>query len=362
MAGKKELEELIPFLTLNERIDVLSVALHHIVGLTGTVDGILLMASDKRYIEALFPLTRHPQDAIATDSYLTLVNLSSNKTVASSIVADYDIVPHFLEYVTKSDSLHADYVCMILSNLSRNNECCVKVTQYLQKIDGGFNQIVEAFCKEKFNPKNNLHYLGPFLSNLTQLHEGRKAVLDKDRCIIQRLIPFTQYEASDIRRGGIVATLKNACFESDYHSWLLSDSVDILPRLLLPLAGPEELTEDEMDGMPFDLQYLEEDKKREPDPDIRQMLIEAVFQLCTTKEGRDIVKAKKTYIILRELDRWEKDPKVKSTCQKLISLLIGDDPPDDLSDLKKVKIPEDVQKQLDEADKQEEEEFANAEI
>lgn len=33
-----------------------------------------------------------------------------------------------------------------------------------------------------------------------------------------------------------------------HHLWLLSDAVDILPFLLLPLAGPEELTEEENDG------------------------------------------------------------------------------------------------------------------
>lgn len=33
-----------------------------------------------------------------------------------------------------------------------------------------------------------------------------------------------------------------------HHEWLLSDDVDILPFLMLPLAGPEELTEKENDG------------------------------------------------------------------------------------------------------------------
>jgi len=57
---------------------------------------------------------------------------------------------------------------------------------------------------------------------------------------------------------------------------LLSDDVDILPRLLLPLAGPEEFDDEEMDKLPADLQYLPPDKEREPDADIRQMLIEAI--------------------------------------------------------------------------------------
>ena len=66
---------------------------------------------------------------------------------------------------------------------------------------------------------------------------------------------------------------------SDSHSWLLGGDVDILPYLLLPLAGPEELSEDEMEGLPEDLQYLGDDKMREDDPDIRKMLIESVMQV-----------------------------------------------------------------------------------
>ena len=34
------------------------------------------------------------------------------------------------------------------------------------------------------------------------------------------------------------------------HDWMLSDDVDVLPFLLLPLAGPEELSEEENDGTP----------------------------------------------------------------------------------------------------------------
>lgn len=78
--------------------------------------------------------------------------------------------------------------------------------------------------------------------------------------------------------------------------------MDVLPYLLLPLAGPEELTEEEnegernpevirpsspgsprpivmlvLPGLPVDLQYLPEDKKREEDPDIRKMVLETLL-------------------------------------------------------------------------------------
>ena len=63
------------------------------------------------------------------------------------------------------------------------------------------------------------------------------------------------------------------------HEWLLSDVVDILPHLLLPLAGPEEISEEDMDGLPDDLQYLDDDKVRESDPEIRKMLLEALHKV-----------------------------------------------------------------------------------
>ncbi len=55
--------------------------------------------------------------------------------------------------------------------------------------------------------------------------------------------------------------------------------MDILPRLLLPLAGPEEFDDDDMGKLPDDLQYLEPDKKREADADLRKMLVEAINQV-----------------------------------------------------------------------------------
>lgn len=60
---------------------------------------------------------------------------------------------------------------------------------------------------------------------------------------------------------------------------MLGDKVNILPALLLPLAGPEEFDDEDTDKLPVDLQYLSQDKQREADPKIRQMLIEALNQV-----------------------------------------------------------------------------------
>ena len=71
------------------------------------------------------------------------------------------------------------------------------------------------------------------------------------------------------------------CMYAGEHQWLLGEEVDLLPALLLPLAGPEQFSEEETERLPLDLQYLPDDKRRESDPDIRKMLIETIMQVGT---------------------------------------------------------------------------------
>lgn len=48
--------------------------------------------------------------------------------------------------------------------------------------------------------------------------------------------------------------VKNICFDSSAHEWLLSEDVDILPYILLPLAGPKEFDLEDTDKLPPKLQ------------------------------------------------------------------------------------------------------------
>lgn len=68
------------------------------------------------------------------------------------------------------------------------------------------------------------------------------------------------------------------CFPEN-HPKLLDPNIDLISRILLPLAGPEEFDEEDNEKLPLDLQYLPSDKMREPDPVIRQMLLEILMQV-----------------------------------------------------------------------------------
>lgn len=72
---------------------------------------------------------------------------------------------------------------------------------------------------------------------------------------------------------------------------------NIIPALVLPLAGGEEVDDDDTDKMYEELQYLPEDKKREADPNIRLLLVESLKLLCQSRVGREEMRDKRVVCI-----------------------------------------------------------------
>uniref|UniRef100_A0A8C8VGD8 Protein HGH1 homolog n=1 Tax=Pelusios castaneus TaxID=367368 RepID=A0A8C8VGD8_9SAUR len=348
---EERVRELLGFLGPGARPDVRSQAAAHVLGLTGSAEGRALLAARPAFLEALLLLTGESCAATARAAYLALVNLAAEPASHGALGP---ALPLLLRRLLEPGYGLAEPVCTLLANLSRAEGTCRRLLQALREEGTGLAPLVEAFCADGSKERPALHYLGPVLANLTQLPEARALLLDRSGCLVQRLLPYTQYEGSAIRRGGVIGMLRNCCFEHKYHEWLLSAEVDLLPFLLLPLAGPEELPEEEMERLPLDLQYLPQDKQREMDPDIRKMLLEAILLLTATKAGRQLVKEKGTYLVLRELHQWETEPGVLAACEKLIQVLIGDEPEAGMENLLEVKIPEDVEKQLQRLDLEEE--------
>ncbi|KHJ97240.1 hypothetical protein OESDEN_02778, partial [Oesophagostomum dentatum] len=92
------------------------------------------------------------------------------------------------------------------------------------------------------------------------------------------------------------------------HQTLLGDNDLYLVTLLSPLADcDDELSDEEIQKLPLRLQYYE--GKRENSVEVRQKLIEALYQLCATKHSRERLREKGVYALLRELDKATEDTK-----------------------------------------------------
>lgn len=352
------MEELLQFLDINGRIELKTVALENILGLTGSEDGIRILSKSWNQ---LFPLLvkiagNDKSELLRKDASLALINLSANKESALKMVEmgenSEKLVKCLWTMIDESVFPSADPACMILCNLTIDKDYCDKVHDCLKRNEISIQHIVDKLCMEDTNnsedKKPALHYLGPFLSNLSQLSEVREQLLSKGCLLLSRLLPFTEYKGSRIRRGGAIGAIRNCCFDTSIHEMLLT-KMDLLSRLLLPLCGPtpDELEDIEVEKLPIDLQYLDENKKIEEDPDIRKLLLEALVQLCATRKCREMIRDQNTYYILRELHKIEKDENVKLACENVVDILIKKEDEIALDNYKDIDVPTDVQRQIE---------------
>ncbi|XP_076768394.1 protein HGH1 homolog isoform X2 [Arvicanthis niloticus] len=330
-----EAAELLPFLVPGARADLQAAAAQHVLALTGAGSGRTLLAGQTALLRALVDLAVAPAPAPSRDASRALVNLAADPGLHWQLLAaDPELPARLLRRVLDPQWPWAEEAAAVLANLSREPAPCAALMEKLMAAEPerlGLERLVNALCMPSYNAAAPLHYLGPLLSNLSQQAEVRGPTAAASHPV-HRLL--------------------------GHHKWLLGPQVDILPFLLLPLAGPEEFSEEEMDQLPVDLQYLSPDKQREPDADIRKMLIEAIMLLTATAPGRKQVRDQGAYLVLRELYSWEPEPDVRLACEKLIQVLIGDEPEVGMENLLEVQVPEAVERQLQELDQQEQQELA----
>lgn len=353
-------KEIVSILKNEHRYDIRHTCMEQLLGLTGSIDSVTLLLNQNDLIKVLISFMVDQKD-VSRLSCLALINLSSDEvnakkllgvdhSISSEQVSDREkIISNSLKHVLYKESELADSCCMLLCNLSRTCLLANHVVNLISDFELIINKLVDAFCDLKYNKKGcNLHYLAPFFSNISQ----SPSVIEPMCKSIERLISFTEYKDSVIRRGGIVGLLRNFSFRTEKHGWLLSrDGLNILPSLLLPLAGPEEFPESEMDKLPIELQYLPDSKERDPDPDIRRMLLETLLQFCSHSEGRKFMRDQNVYLILRELHKTEKVRQVLLACENVVDILIRTEEEIGVDALNTIEVPDDLQKKFEAMDK-----------
>lgn len=345
------LREICQFLRPDTRLDVKAITLEHVLSITGTAEGRELLLKLPDFLTQLIALTQDSSAAISKHAALALINITADEAGSSAYLLvsetepkdakyNYNLIHVCIRFIMDKESIVADPCCMILSNMTRQLHLVDRVVTLIESSGYSWDSIVAAFTAKQYNNAGaKLHYLGPVFSNLSQSPRVRRYLLDRDSYVIQRLLPFTEYADSLVRRGGIVGTLKNCCFDVESHEWLLSPEVDILSCLLLPLAGPEEFDDEDNDKLPISLQYLPETKQREPDLDIRIILLEALAQLCATKKIREILRQRNAYVILKEYHKWEKNNNALLACENVVDILIRTEEEIGLDNLKDVDVP-----------------------
>lgn len=180
---------------------------------------------------------------------------------------------------------------------------------------------------------------------------------------VARIMAFTEHPDL-IRRGGVISALKNILFLKSAHKLLIAppppsasggddgspadllagalratsrppSSIDLLPYLLLPLIDGAELAQvdlEDQESLPEECQMLDEAKKRESDPALRMMLVECLLLLCTNLYGRQCLRARGAYVVVREAHLKENDEKIAEAVLRLVNILKRDESESSIND------------------------------
>ncbi|OQS02918.1 hypothetical protein THRCLA_04761 [Thraustotheca clavata] len=316
------------------------------LGLTGTDAGIQQLVK----ADAVKPLCRLVSDVntIARDAIHALVNITATYPGACEAALKYDIVNRLMNQLD-TDFVHKDLSMMLLANVTTtlegakalvDRDAKYKVREViLQKLTMLFLESEpepEGVDPSTGEPKwdDDYQYIANVLANITQLEEGRDFLLQirksmtPPQALVQVLMPQI-HSPNVVRRRGIVQAVRNLCFDSDNH-FFLYDMIDVIGHMQKRLAGPEPLEIDEKNGMnAMVLECLGPKKKRESDVQVRQAAVECLLLLCASRNGRNILRQRKVYPIVRNAHLVESNDEVSDQIYKLVDFLIRDEEGDE---------------------------------
>lgn len=339
-----ELEELVEFLH-SPQPAVVQIALDNLVGYSQGAHAQIFAYANYEAITDLKRLSKDKGKTTVSQSVTILANLCDDITMRDLIVEDKEYLKYLVGAIVNLSNTNADLMCILLTNLAKNDAINslfdFELTHSEEqskffKSTKALDCLMDCFVKgadRKLNKYADFDYLAYFFADISRFQQGRTYFVTEqayDQVIpISKLLVFTEYYDSKIRREGVASTIKNSLFDTNSHLELINnDGINILPYILLPIAGPEEIDEEDMFNLPDELQLLPSDKKRDPVVSIICTHLESLLLLCTTREVREILREKSVYPLVRELHKAVEDETVTELVDRLVQLLMRDEAPE----------------------------------
>lgn len=277
----------------------------------------VISSNPSKYVSALFSkLSDRPE--VAALAWDALINLACDSKVSCHLFDRH--LEKILSCITSKTLIFAEAATKLLANMTKHAEARPDSAQLLSEL------LPIYLAGPRHNRHTDYEFLSSVLADLTNLRAGRLYFVED----LSRLASILQdlHSLSVIRRGGVASIIKNCLFETDFHASILGKELDddfIITTLAGRLLDPRsKLTEQERERLPVELQLLD-NLQSEPDTVIRSIIIECLIILATTKRGRDTIRAKEIYPILREWHILEPVSEMKLLVEKMVELLIRDE-------------------------------------
>ncbi|RLV96167.1 Protein HGH1 [Spathaspora sp. JA1] len=338
-----ELEELVSFLH-SPQPAVVQIALENLVGYSQSTHQQVFAYDNYTAITDLKKLTKSNSSTMVNQSVTILANLCDDLTMRNLIVEDNEYLKWLCNQILNLNNINCDLMCILLTNLAKNDhitsilEFEAEIAHEEHKKHFSSTKVIDCLmdCFVKGYDRNlnkyaNFDYLAYFFADLSRFTQGRSYFVTAqtyDNVVpLSKLLVFTEKYDAKIRREGVCSTIKNSLFDTNSHMRLLEDEqINLLPFILLPLAGSGEgIDEEDMFELPEELQLLPEDKQREPLNGILAIHLESILLLCTTRQGREYLRTKSVYAIIKELHKENNNEQVVDLCDRVVQMLKRDE-------------------------------------
>lgn len=89
--------------------------------------------------------------------------------------------------------------------------------------------------------------------------------------------------------------------------------------------GPEDYSIEETEKMPPEVQFLPPDKKRDGNVEVLRACMESLLLLCSTAEGRAVMRGCGVYAIVRKVHEVCSDEEVREVAERWVQVVIGEE-------------------------------------
>ena len=211
-------KELSQFLTLEAIPRLKCVALVNVMGLTGSDEGCQFILGSDVLLSSLLGRTTDKIPDAREMAVKSIINVATEEEASWKVLKAKncnELLLEWFEYIIDHTFKDADLFCQLISNLTRTEKCAENVSKVILKDNSEMvEKLLKALCTVKYNEYADLHYLAEVLANLSQNRDVRNLLMNREQCLIQKLMTFTEYKQSAIRRHGAIGTLRNCCFDT----------------------------------------------------------------------------------------------------------------------------------------------------
>ena len=337
-----QLEELVSFLH-SPQPAVRQIALDNLVGFSTGPNASVFKYDNYRAIEDLKGLAHEDSKLLVQQSVTILANLCDDLKIRRMVADDAEFLEFLTWKICDLNNSSADIMCILLTNLGKEdsitkvfsfakNDPDTTIDRNVFKSNRVIDCLMDCFVKgfdRTLNKYANFDYLAYFFADVSRFRVGREYFIQTqpyDNVVpISKLLVFTEKYDCKTRREGVASTIKNSLFDSEKHEELLTnEEINLLPYILLPIASAKdsEIDDEDMFKLPDELQLLPEDKQRDPVPEIICVHLESLLLLCTTRLGREYLRSKSAYPLIRELEKNVENNEISELCDRFVNMLM----------------------------------------